>query len=72
MTELSSLRQWMQEHNLTQLALAEQLGVTPQHFNRVINGKEKLSGQIRWDFANRYGFELARELLGETVEEPAQ
>lgn len=72
MAELSSLRQWMQEHGMTQLALAEQLGVTPQHFNRVINGKEKLSGQIRWDFANRYGFELARELLGETIEEPAQ
>lgn len=71
MAELSSLRQWMQEHGMTQLALAEQLDVTPQHLNRVINGKEKLSGQIRWDFANRYGFELARELLGADTEQEA-
>jgi plasmid maintenance system antidote protein VapI len=61
---MEQLRQFMQEHNLTQAELARQLECTDELISMILSGKRPLSNNLRWRFGKVYGFDTAERVLG--------
>lgn len=68
---MEEVKLWLRARHMTQGDLARALGFATAHVNRVLNGKMVLSDRFRWRFAELYGYDTARELLGRPEEAAA-
>lgn len=58
------LRQWMTENGLGNTELGRELGFTREFVWQVANGKREVTGEFRWRFAERFGWDEAQALFG--------
>jgi transcriptional regulator with XRE-family HTH domain len=69
---MDRLRQFMQDHDLSQAELARRLECTDELISMVLSGKRPLTNNLRWRFAKVYGFDTAQQVFGsEPLTEPA-
>lgn len=57
------LKLWRVEHDLTQVQLAEELGVTVAYINQIELGKQKPSYELLCKFKEKYDVEDVLELF---------
>jgi len=61
---MNQLKVFAIQHSLTQGELAQQLGVTREYLNRIINGQQQLTSSMIGRFAAAFGFAAAETVFG--------
>lgn len=59
------LRRWMEEHGFGNTKLGRELGFRREFVWQVVNGKREVTGEFRWRFAERFGWDEAQALFGD-------
>lgn len=65
MTAQQLLRQYFENHGITQRDAAARMGISPEHLNRVLTGRDPLSTKFIGNFAITLGWDAAWEAFGE-------
>lgn len=61
---MERLHQFMQENDLSQAELARRLGCSDELISMVLSGKRTLTNNLRWRFAEVFGFDTAQRVFG--------
>ena len=62
----TQLAKWMDAMQIGDQELANKLGINRSYVALMRTGRRNMSDGFRWRFANAYGFDQARRILGET------